>query len=138
MLTKIDHWIRENLILKTHIYTMRMPEEVPAGVQVQELPESPTRRYRFRFICNSPKKTDQLVEFLRAKGMLFTTQVVEESSWYQPLIAPKGKSIVFVLFWLISMVLGAFGLFRLVISLKNNPEFMKNFQEAVDLFLEKS
>jgi hypothetical protein len=42
-LTRLDRWLRERYVYETHVYTLRLPETVPAGVIAEELPESPGR-----------------------------------------------------------------------------------------------
>ena len=99
-LTQFDRWIREKFIYRTHIYTMRLPEvEVPSQVLIEELEESPSRRYRYRLIVNARRDLESLVSSLRAGNQMFATRIVETNPWYKPIIAPKGKSFFFRIFW---------------------------------------
>ena len=99
-LTQFDRWIREKFIYRTHIYTMRLPEvEVPSQVLIEELEESPSRRYRYRLIVNAKRDLESLVSSLRAGNQMFATRIVETNPWYKPIIAPKGKSFFFRIFW---------------------------------------
>ncbi|MEM9079751.1 MAG: hypothetical protein AAGC74_03560 [Verrucomicrobiota bacterium] len=134
MKTKVDHWLSENLLLQTHIYTMRLPEDMPRKVKVQELPESASRRYRYRLVSGAPKATDQLVNTLRDEGLLFSTQVVERDPWFRPLIAPKGGSIVYNIFWLISGASVIWGGYKLMVRLQGDANFMAQLKEAIALF----
>lgn len=136
MLTVIDHWLRQNFLLETHIYTMRLPEQVPNGVRVQELPESATKRYRYRLVTSKPRITDKLVKNLKESGLLFTTQVVELNTWFRPIIAPKGKSFVFNVFWLFSFIFVILGSVRLVNKMRANEEFMAQMKEAIGILTE--
>ncbi len=99
-LTQFDRWIREKFIYRTHIYTMRLPEMgVPSQVLIEELEESPSRRYRYRLIVNAKRDLESLVSSLRAGNQMFATRIVETNPWYKPIIAPKGKSFFFRIFW---------------------------------------
>lgn len=99
-LTSIDRWLRERLIYRTHIYTMRLPESgVPSQVLVEELEESPSRRYRYRLIVNAKRDVEALLQILREGNQMFATRVVETNPWYKPIIAPKDKSFAFRVFW---------------------------------------
>ncbi len=100
MLTPVDHWLRQKFLLQTHVYTMRLPEKMPLGVRVSELPKSASSRYRYRLITNSNSATDRLVKLLGEAGLMFVTQVVEKKTWIKPIISPKGGSVLLTVFWL--------------------------------------
>ena len=62
-ITQFDRWLRERLIYRTHIYTMRLPESgVPSQVLVEELEQSPSRRYRYRLIVNAKRDVEALLD----------------------------------------------------------------------------
>lgn len=136
MLTPVDHWLRERFIYKTHIYTMRLPEKLPRGIRVCELPASPTRRYRYRLISTTNQKTDKLVKILNEGGLMFSTQVVERKGPLKEIIAPKGKSVLLSVFWLLSMVGLTLGSLKLFDKLKSDEVFVANFKDAISIFLE--
>ncbi len=99
-LTKFDHWLRERYIYRTHIYAMRLPQgTLPHDVLIEELEDSPTRRYRFRFVANAADDVEAVLAALKEGNQMFATRIVEENSWYKPIIAPQGKSFFFRLFW---------------------------------------
>ena len=136
-LTQFDHWIREKFIYQTHIYTMRLPEAgVPAQVLVEELEESPARRYRYRLIVNARRDVEALLSALRAGNQMFATRVVETDPWYGPIIAPKGKSFFFRIFWwLVMMTIVLFGLVLGYLILSNEElrgEIMDSIQILQD------
>ena len=89
MLTPVDHWLRERFLLQTHVYTLRLPEKLPRGIKVSELPESPSNKFRYRLVANSNGTTAKLVEKLGEAGMMFKTQVVEKKTVRKPNICPK-------------------------------------------------
>ena len=92
-LTQIDRWLRERFIYQTHVYTMRLPESGLSGqVTVEELEESPSRRYRYRLIVNAKRDLESLLTALRSGNQMFVTRIVETDPWYRPIIAPRGKS----------------------------------------------
>lgn len=121
--------------MRTEIFTMRLPENLPSGVKMQELPESAARQHRFRLLCPSQKVADKLALRLREEGLMFATQIVEKNPWYKPLIVPKnGGSVVFNVFWLFSFVVAAYGVLRLGLHLSQDEKFMADVKDAVSLF----
>ena len=134
-LTQFDRWLRERFIYRTHIYTMRLPESgVPSQVLVEELEQSATRRYRYRLIVNAKRDADALLRVLREGNQMFATRVVETNPWYKPIIAPKGKSFFFRLFWwgvAVGAVLAVLILGFIVLS---NDELKAELMDAFKLF----
>ena len=62
---------------------------------------------------------------------MYTTQVVDREAWYVPFIAPKEKSVTW---WLFSTVVITISVFFVLLYLKGlveDPEFRKNFLEAL-------
>ena len=99
-LTQIDRWLRERFIYQTHVYTRRLPESgLPSQVTIEELEESPSRRYRYRLIVRAKRDLESLLTALRSGNQMFATRIVETDPWYRPIIAPKGKSFFFRTFW---------------------------------------
>ena len=99
-LTPIDRWLRERFIYQTHVYTVRLPESGLSGqVTIEELEESPSRRYRYRLVVNAKRDLESLLTALRSGNQMFATRIVETDPWYRPIIAPKGKSFFFRTFW---------------------------------------
>jgi len=65
---------------------------------------------------------------------MYTTQIVDRDAWFVPFIAPKDKSLTW---WLFSVALISVASFFALLYLKSlieDPEFRKNFMEAVKLF----
>ena len=134
MLTPVDHWLRQKFLYQTHVYTLRLPEKLPRGVKVRELPASPSNKFRYRIVASSNATTDKLVEKLGEAGLMFKTQVVERKTALKPIICPKGGSILLTVFWMFSMVgltIGALKMFRILTS---DPVFMANLRDAFSLF----
>ena len=134
MLTPVDHWLRERFLFQTHIYTLRLPEKLPRGVRVRELPESPSNRYRYRILANTNATTDKLVTKLNEAGMMFSTQVVEKKTIFKPLIAPKKGSVLLNVFWMFSFFGLSLGVMKVFQTLTNDPVFMENFRETIIIF----
>lgn len=132
-LTRLDRWLRERFVYETHIYTLRPPASVPAGVIAEELPESPGRKYKHRFILRSDSAVAALIEQLRDSSQMFTTRVVDREAWYVPLIAPQGKSITWWFIWLGITAVGVFGLVHLGRIAWADPELRKNVAEAFEI-----
>jgi hypothetical protein len=132
-LTRFDRWLREKYVYETHIHTLRPPESVPKGIRTVEIPDVPGKRYKHLFVAGSNELADELIGDLKASGQMYTTQIVDRKRWYVPFIAPKDKSITW---WLISTVFIAVSVFSVLIYLKGlteDPEFRKNFMEALKL-----
>ena len=132
-LTRFDRWLRENFVYETHIQTLRPPDEVPAGVRIIDLPEVPGKRYKHLFVANSSKLADELINHLKDNGQMYTTQIVDRDAWFVPLIAPKEKSVTW---WLVSVVVISVSVFFVLLYIKGlvaDPEFRKNFAEALKL-----
>jgi hypothetical protein len=132
-LTHFDRWLREKYVYETHIHTLRPPDSIPKGIRKVEIPDVPGKRYKHLFVANSSKLADELIQELKAGGQMYTTQIVDSKSWYVPFIAPKNKSVTW---WLISCVVITISVFSALIYLKGlteDPEFRKNFAEAIEI-----
>lgn len=132
-LTRFDRWLREKFVYETHIQTLRLPEQVPAGIQVVELPEAPGKRYKHLFVAKRSQDADELIQSLKENSQMYTTQIVDRDAWFVPFIAPKEKSVSW---WLISVVLISISCFFVLLYVKGlvqDPEFRKNFAEAIDI-----
>jgi len=132
-LTRLDRWLRERFVYETHVYTLRLPEAVPPGVIAEELPESPGRRFKHRFIVRSDAAVQRLIDQLREGNQMFTTRVVDREAWYVPLIAPHGKSITWWFVWLGVTAGVVFCLVHLGRLAWANPELRKNVTEALEI-----
>lgn len=132
-LTRFDRWLREKFVYETHIQTLRPPESLPAGVRAVELPDVPGKRYKHLFVANSNKLADALIHQLKENGQMYTTQIVDRDAWFVPFIAPKDKSVTW---WIISVVVITIAVFFVLLyakSLAEDPEFRKNFMEALEI-----
>lgn len=132
-LTRLDRWLRERFVYETHIYTLRLPASVPAGVIAEELPESPGRRFKHRFILRSDASVQAMIEQLREGNQMFTTRVVDREAWYVPLIAPAGKSISWWFIWLGITAIAVFFLVHFGRLAWSNPELRKNVSESIEI-----
>jgi hypothetical protein len=133
-LTRFDRWLREKYVYETHIHTLRPPESLPDGIRTVEIPDVPGKRYKHMFVANSSKLADQFIAQLKENSQMYTTQIVDRKTWFVPFIAPKDKSVTW---WLFSAVIICISLFIALIYLKSlmdDPQFRKNFMEAVELF----
>lgn len=132
-LTRFDRWLREKFVYETHIQTLRPPETIPAGIQSVEMPDVPGKRYKHLFVASSSKAADELIRQLKENSQMYTTQVVDRDAWFVPFIAPKEKSVTW---WLVSVFFTAVASFFVLLYLKGlvqDPEFRKNFMEAMKL-----
>ncbi len=136
-LTTFDRWLRERFIYRTHIYTMRLPDGgVPRQVLVEELQQSPTRRYRYRLIVNARRDVENLLRILREGNLMFATRVVETNPWYKPIIAPAGKSFFFRVFWWGVAAVSVAMFLAAGYHVLTNDELRTELIDAVNLFRE--
>jgi hypothetical protein len=137
-LTQFDRWLREKFIYRTHIYTMRLPESgVPSQVLIEELEESPTRRYRYRLIVNARRDLEILLAVLRKGNQMFATRIVEGNPWYKPIIAPEGKSFFFRLFWWAVVIVVVFTVLILGYAVITNEGLKTEIIESLDLLRDR-
>lgn len=132
-LTRFDRWLREKFVYELHIQTLRPPEFIPDGIRAIDLPEAPGRRFKHLFIASSSKAADELIRQLKENSQMYTTQVVDRDAWYVPFIAPKEKSVTWWLFSLVVISTFAFFALLYVKGLVEDPEFRKNFMEAIEI-----
>jgi len=132
-LTRFDRWLRETFVYETHIQTLRPPELIPAGIRVVEIEDIPGKRYKHLFVAGSSKAADQLIAHLKENSQMYTTQVVDKDAWFVPFIAPKDKSVTWLVVTVIVACISAFFVLLYLKSLAENPEFRKNAEEALKL-----
>lgn len=132
-LTQFDRWLRAKFVHETHVQTLRPVEARLKGVRHIELPETPGRRYCHLYIARSSKAADELIACLRENGQMYQTTIMDRKAWYVPIVAPKDKSVTWKLFSLVFFTVLGFLILIFVKSLVEDPEFRKNFLEAIDI-----
>ncbi len=132
-LTRFDRWLRESFVYETHIQTLRPPELIPAGVRVVEVEDIPGKRYKHLFVAVSSKAADELIAHLKENSQMYTTQIVDRDAWFVPFIAPKDKSVTWLIVTVIVFCICAFFALLYLKSLLDDPEFRKNAMEALKL-----
>ncbi len=132
-LTRLDRYLRERFVYETHVYTLRLPAAIPPGTIAEELPDSPGRKFKHRFILRSDKAVRQLIDELRNANQMFTTRVVDREAWYVPLLAPNGKSVTWWLVWAGITAVGVLGLVQVAKMAWANEELRKNVSEALEI-----
>ncbi|GAA5484425.1 hypothetical protein [Haloferula sargassicola] len=130
-LTRFDRWLRKKFVYQTHLYALRKPEVLPAGIRVEELPEAPGRQYHFKFSSNSEKSVTALIQLFTEHNQIYTTRIVDRRTWYTPFIAPKGgKSVTWWCVWAVIFVIGGFTLTSAIRGILNNPTVRENLAGA--------
>ena len=109
---------------------------MPSDILIEELEESPTRRYRYRFIANAAADVDALLNALKKGNQMFATRIVEENPWYKPIIAPKGKSFFFRVLWTGAALFGVFLLLTTFAIVWANDELRQQLIDSFKLFTE--
>lgn len=131
-LTRFDRWLRERFVYETHIKTLRAPASVPKGIRAQELPDIPGVRFKHLFIARNTKLADSFIASLRDANLMFFTAVVDRKSWFVPWIAPKNKSVTWVLAWLVLASVSAYFVTKYLVGLFSQPEVRKMIAEAIE------
>ncbi len=131
-LTRFDRWLRKKFVYEIHVETLRPLESIPARIRVVDLPDTPGRRYKHLYVSTNNDAMDALIRQLKENNQMYTTQIVNRDAWFVPFIAPKGKSLTW---WLFSMSVITICVFFALFYLKGlveDPEFRKNFMDALE------
>ncbi|MFD2257789.1 hypothetical protein ACFSSA_13995 [Luteolibacter algae] len=132
-LTKFDRWLKEKFVYEIQILTLRPLDNVPKHIRHIELPEKPGRRYKHLYTTGRAKAANEMLAGLKENNQMFTTKVVDKKAWWVEFVAPKGKSVTW---YLVSVFLMMGGLAPVIIwirGLLQNPEFMKNMKESLEI-----
>jgi len=129
-LTRLDRWLKDKFVYQIQILTLRPCGEVPGGVKEIELPEKPGRRFKYLYTTGNSAAAEKLLTELKEGNQMFSTKVVDREAWWIQFIAPEGKSAT----WYLVSVFATMGLLTPFViwvrGLLQNPEFMKNVEEA--------
>lgn len=132
-LTSFDRWLKEKFCIETHVQVLRMPEELPRGIKVVELPDVPGRRFQYLLVAKKTKVADRLFEILRSESMMYNTQIVVKDNWYVRFIAPEERSVTWsIISWIIITVIVAV-IGATVYRLWQNPEIRENVKDAIEI-----
>ena len=132
-LTAFDRWLKEKFCIETHVSVLRLPEDIPKGVKVVELPDVPGRRFQYMLVVKKNKVANRLFAILKAESMMYNTQIIVRDKWYVKFIAPEEKSVTwtiiswFIVLCIVSAVI--YGCWKLW----QNPEIQKNLKEALQI-----
>ena len=133
-LTRFDRWLRVKFVYELHIHTLRPPESIPCGIRVVDLHDTFDTRYKHHYIASSDKAANTLIQQLKDNNQMYTTKIVDRHAWYTPFIAPKEKSVTWWIFSLIVILISVYFALIYIKSFVDDPEFRKNFMEAMKLF----
>jgi hypothetical protein len=137
-LTRLDRWLREKFVYEIHISTLSTAAALPPGIKPVTNEKNAGKRYKHLYIARSSKAAQRFFTQLKENNQMYTTEVVDKQAWYVTFIAPKdNKSVTW---WVITTILltclGIFTITQLK-SLTDNPDFRKNFADAVKMFAGK-
>jgi len=133
-LTRFDRWLRKKFVYEIHVETLRPLASIPPRIRVVELSDTPGRRYKHLYVSTNNEAMDALIRQLKENNQMYTTQIVNRDAWFVPFIAPKGKSLTWRLFSMIMITIFVFFVLFYLKGLVEDPEFRKNFMEAIELF----
>jgi len=132
-LTRFDRWLREKFVYETHILTLRAPDQIPAGVTAQDLPDTPGKRFKHLFIARTNQQVDEMVAVLKEHNMMFTTQIVDRKAWYVPYIAPDSKSVTWWLVSTFTIIIASVSALYYVKTLLDKPDIRKYLIESLEI-----
>jgi hypothetical protein len=132
-LTRFDRWLRERFVYETHIKTLRAPERIPKGIRAQELPDTPGSRFKHLFIVRNNKTADSFIASLKDANLMFFTSVVDRKAWFVPWIAPKNKSLTWIIAWIILASISTFYVIKYLVGLFSQPAIRQMFSEAIEI-----
>ena len=134
-LTRFDRWLRERFVYETHIKTLRSPapQSIPKGIRAQQLPDIPGVRFKHLFIARNTKLADAFIASLRDANLMFFTSVEDRKSWFVPWIAPKNKSLSWILAWIVLATISTFYVTKYLFGLLSQPEVRKMITEAIEI-----
>ncbi len=107
-----------------------------ATVMVEELEDTPTRKFRFRMVANADHDVNAVLTALREGNQMFATRIVETNPWYRSIIAPEGKSFFFRIVWILIAMVGLAVVIFLGWRVMNDATLMKQLTESYNLFKE--
>jgi hypothetical protein len=131
--TKLDRWLRENLVYEHHIKVVSLPERLPRGVKVSEIT---SQNYHYLLVAKKKAVAEKLIAQLTHAGSVFSTKIAEGSHWYNPLINNKKKSFTFRTFWWVVVLILAYVAF-VQISIFVQSEFFAKMIEDLNEVLGK-
>ena len=132
-LTRFDRWLREKFAYETHIQTLRLPDQIPPGIKVVDLPDIPGKRYKHLLIARKTKDAEALIAILRENSQMYSTQIIERDTWLAKIAAPEEKSLTW---WSISWIIiltGSFYAIMYVVGLLRDPEMQENLKGAIEI-----
>ncbi|KAB2639581.1 MAG: hypothetical protein DVB26_06695 [Verrucomicrobia bacterium] len=131
-LTRFDRWLRERFVYETHIKTLRAPEAVPKGIRAQPLPDIPGVRFKHLFVARNTQLADSFIASLREANLMFFTSVVDRKAWFVPWIAPKNKSLTWILAWIVLASISACYVVGYLVNLLSQPALRQMLAEAIE------
>jgi hypothetical protein len=131
--TKLDRWLRENLVYEHHIKVVSLPERLPRGVKVSEIT---SQNYHYLLVAKKKSVAEKLIAQLTHAGSVFSTKIAEGSHWYNPLINNKKKSFSFRIFWwVVVLIIACVGFVQISIFMQS--EFYAKMIEDLNNVLGK-
>ena len=132
-LTSFDRWLKDKFAIETHVQVLRLPEDIPHGVKVVELPDIAGRRFKYLLVVKKTKIANQLFNILKDESMMYNTQIIVRDKWYVKFIAPEERSVTWTLIsWaIISVIVAVIGYG--VVKMLQNPEIRENLKEAIEI-----
>lgn len=132
-LTSFDRWLKEKFAMETHVQVLRLPEDIPRGVKIVELPDIAGQRFKYLLVVKKNQIANRLFESLKDESMMYHTQIVEKDKWYVKFVAPKEKSVTWtIISWIIvSAIVIAVG--TVVFRMWQNPKVRENIMDAIEI-----
>ena len=112
---------------------MRLPDRVPRRIKVIDLPEAAGKRYKHLLIARRSQDADALIAILRENSQMYETKIIDRKGLFVRIVAPKERSVTWRIFSFFVISTCAYFVLMYIKSLVENPEFRKNFSEAMEI-----
>lgn len=132
-LTRFDRWLRKKFVHELHIYSLRPADMLPKNVHAEEMPEAPGRLYRYHYVTRDEKSADTIIQNFKANNQMFATRIVDRQDPLAKFITRPDRSVAWMFLWICLSVVIGFGVRQVARVIQQNPEFQRNFQEAIEI-----
>ncbi len=107
--TALDRWLRRKYVYINRIYCNVLPDDIPAGVDLEEAHEESGGRFRYMLTPESDDILSDTVEEFRLNNITFTSRVDNKDGWLAKWLNRPNKSVTYEVAWIVMLILvGAF------------------------------
>lgn len=99
--TALDRWLRKEFVYICKVYCNTLPQDVPAGVVLEETSEESGGRYRYCFTVHNDKQMSELTARLEVANITYTSRVSERTGTSKKLFDNPEKSFSLQVAWMV-------------------------------------